>query len=156
MENTADKGLVPMEDATEEDMESMEEVLASFSKLRKFLEKTEGEKDVSLNSEKLLKLYREFSSSHQFRAGDLVKWKSGLKNKKYPEYGEVAVVIDCLAEPMRDLSEKGSGSPYFNEPLDLVLGLLDADGDFMTFYYDARRFEPYESIAVDGAGSAER
>jgi len=35
-----------------------------------------------------------------------------------------------------------SGSPYFREPLDIVLGFLNGDGDFITYHFDSRRFAP--------------
>ena len=42
------------------------------------------------------------------------------------------------------MDKQDSGTPYFNEPLDLILGLIDEEGDFAIFYYDKRRFEPLE------------
>ena len=43
-------------------------------------------------------------------------------------------------------TEKDDAStPYYREPLDVVLGLTDEDGDFLCFHFDSRRFEPFES-----------
>jgi hypothetical protein len=43
--------------------------------------------------------------------------------------------------------EDDSGSTYFREPLDLVLGhIWDSDpgrGELMVFHYDSRRFQPW-------------
>jgi hypothetical protein len=39
--------------------------------------------------------------------------------------------------------EKGTGSPYFHEPLDIVLGVLGENGEFILFHHDSRRFEPF-------------
>jgi hypothetical protein len=75
-----------------------------------------------------------------FEHGQVVTWKPGLKNKKYPKEGQPAVVIKQLPAPIIQ-GERDSGSPYFQEPLDLVLGVLDDDGDLMVFHYDKRRFE---------------
>jgi len=75
-----------------------------------------------------------------FKRGDAVRWKKGLKNKKYPKEDQVAVVIQQLDEPIIQ-GERDSGSPYFREPLDLKLGVLDDDGDLMVFHYDKQRFE---------------
>src|SRR3546814_14058437 len=36
-----------------------------------------------------------------------------------------------------------SGSTYFREPLDIIIGFVDEDGDFLNYHADARRFEPY-------------
>jgi hypothetical protein len=35
-----------------------------------------------------------------FKPGDAVRWKKGLKNKKYPKEDQVAVVIQQLDEPI--------------------------------------------------------
>jgi hypothetical protein len=84
------------------------------------------------------------NAKHQFAPGDLVTWKAGLKNRRVPRYGEPAVVVSVLDAPVLD-SEQESGSTYFRDPLDLVLGVIwDRDpgrGDFVTFHFDGRRFE---------------
>ncbi|TGO02682.1 hypothetical protein PN36_20705 [Candidatus Thiomargarita nelsonii] len=85
-----------------------------------------------------------FDKSYDFKLGDLVVWKKGLKNKARPLFNEPAIVMQILDTPLRDQEKQDSGTPYFNEPLDLVLGLIDDDGDFVIFYYDKRRFEPYQ------------
>jgi hypothetical protein len=81
---------------------------------------------------------------HTFTKGQLVQWKKGLKNKRTPAYGEPVVTIEMLAQPVFDEETKSSGSHYFREPLTLVAGELDGDGDLLCFHYDARRFEPYK------------
>jgi len=82
-----------------------------------------------------------------FQVGQLVKWKKGLQNRKYPKKYQPAIVVAVLDSPV--LSEdKETGSTYFREPLDIVLGMTTEEGGpFMTFYYDKRRFEPDESPA---------
>jgi len=74
-----------------------------------------------------------------FRPGDIVKWKEGFANRKRPKLDEFAVVVEVLPVPLYG-SEKSSGSPYFHEPHDLVLGMLDSDGDFVRYIFDKRRF----------------
>lgn len=76
--------------------------------------------------------------------GMLVKWKDGLKNRKRPRPNEPAIVINILEKPVFD-AESGSGTTYFREPLNLVLGMVDDDGEFIIFHYDSRRFRPFES-----------
>lgn len=78
----------------------------------------------------------------QLRPGGLAQWKPGLKNRKHPEYGEPAVVLEVRVPPLIDTSFE-SGSPYFREPLGIVVGLLDDDVELSAMYADARRFEPY-------------
>jgi hypothetical protein len=74
-----------------------------------------------------------------FQPGDLVQWKVGLKNKRLPKKEELAVVVETLPAPITD-EDKGSSGSYFLEPLDLRLGLVDEDDDFVIFHYDSRRF----------------
>jgi hypothetical protein len=65
------------------------------------------------------------------------------KNKGLPDYDEPAIVWEVLAKPIFDEArEHGAGSPYFNEPLDLVLAVMDEDDDLILLHYDSRRFEP--------------
>lgn len=93
--------------------------------------------------------FHRFDQVHRFTPGDLVAWKPGLKNRLFPRYGQPAVVIARLEQPVYD-SEKDSGSCYFHEPLDLVLGMIwDRDpgrGNLITFHYDSRRFQPWGSV----------
>lgn len=74
-----------------------------------------------------------------FQPGDLVQWKTGLKNKRLPEADQLAVVVEMLPVPVTD-EDKGSSGSYFLEPLDMKLGMVDEDGDFVIFHYDSRRF----------------
>ena len=53
------------------------------------------------------------------------------------------IVINALDEPVFD-QEKGAGSPYFREPLDLEVGFRDSDGDFLIVFLDSRRLEVIE------------
>jgi hypothetical protein len=100
--------------------------------------KSYGEKDIAL----LKATYRNFLKKENFAVGQIVKWKEHLKNRKLPDENQPAIVVSLLGEPIVS-NEEDSGSPYFLEPLDIVLGLLTDDGIFLTFYYDSKRFEPY-------------
>jgi hypothetical protein len=90
--------------------------------------------------------YRQFNQPHRFSPGDLVTWKPGLKNRLFPSQSRPAVVLAVLDPPVFD-TESESGSPYFREPLDLVLGLFIESGphrgDFLTWHFDSRRFQPW-------------
>lgn len=88
----------------------------------------------------LTKAYADFQVNHTFQAGDIVNWKPNMKHKKTD--GPL-IVMEVLPEPLFDTSNNG-GSPYFREPLDIILGCYDKDGDFLTYYFDSRRFQPYE------------
>ena len=83
---------------------------------------------------------------HIFHKGQLVRWKAGLKSRAAPAYNEAVLLREILAAPIFDTCDASScaGSPYFDEPLTLVLALLDHDGDFVELRYDGRRFEPVD------------
>lgn len=102
------------------------------------------------STEKMLKTFYDklIDSRIDFREGDIVEWKTGLKNKRYPDYGMPAIVVELLGEPLYD-NTRDSGSSYFREPLDCVLGLFGDDGDFVTFYFDSRRFRKYVSLSSE-------
>jgi len=85
-----------------------------------------------------------------FKPGDVVRWKSGLKNKRFPAEGQLAIVINQLSAPF--ITDKDAGTPYFQEPLDLVLAVLDKEGELVVFYYDRRRFE---RVRTNGANFSE-
>lgn len=78
-----------------------------------------------------------------FTLGDIVVWKERMKNKNFPLHGQPAIVIEVLDEPVYDRTAQ-IGSHIFNEPHDLLLGLIMDNGDFLTFHYDKRRFKKLE------------
>lgn len=93
----------------------------------------------------LLSRYEALRQENNFTKGQLVRWKKGLKNRTRPNEGEPAIVVDILSKPVYDESEKTAGSAYWREPLDIVLGILEKEGqDFILFHFDSRRFEPFE------------
>ena len=75
----------------------------------------------------------------KFRPGDLVRWQPCMKYVKWPQYGESAVVVECLDPPVMD-EENQCGSPYFRTPMTLILGVHHHDG-FHCWHFDGRRFE---------------
>jgi hypothetical protein len=77
----------------------------------------------------------------ELRPGMLAVWKMGLKNRRFPVYGEPAIVMEVLDAPTSEEQDE-SGLPYFREPLDLLLGML-REGIFFVYHFDRRRFEPY-------------
>ena len=98
----------------------------------------------------LLARYRLLNERHRFKEGELVTWKPGLKNRRWPRYGCPAVILEVLATPRFD-DDRDAGSPYFQEPLDLVLGLFPEDGpargELFAWHYDSRRFQPWTQEA---------
>jgi len=92
----------------------------------------------------LIALHKRLNSGNEkaLKAGVLVQWKPGLRNRKTPDYGNPAIIVDVLEAPLVNMESK-MYTPYFREPLDIIIGVLDDDGDFLLWYVDSRRFEPY-------------
>ena len=91
-----------------------------------------------------------FKQGHDFAPGDLVSWKPGLKHKRFPRYGQPAVVLEVLATPVLDPMTE-AGATYFREPLDVVIGILWDEGtergELIAYHYDSRRFQPWNEEA---------
>jgi len=89
--------------------------------------------------------YDRLQSKHEFQPGTFVRWKRGLKNRRRPRDGEVAIVCEVLSEVVfAEESKRDAGSPYFREPLSLVIGIRDDEDVLLTFFVDGRRLEPAE------------
>lgn len=116
-----------------------------FRKLQTYL-KDKAEGDFDYDGKKKLKplkdLFDGFVSKNEYRAGEIVKWKNNLKNRRKPKYLEPAIVIEHIKDNP-SLNSAAEGSSLYREPLDLVLGLVDEEGDFDIYYFDSRRFESY-------------
>jgi hypothetical protein len=113
---------------------------------KKLVEKdSENEEEQSYGEEYLATLRDSFDSflkKEDFKVGQIVKWKKNLKNRKIPRQNQPAIVMKVLDEPITSTDED-SGSPYFLEKLDIVLGITYKDDTFLTLYYDSSRFESY-------------
>ena len=85
-----------------------------------------------------------YSVKHEFKRGDLVKWKPMLKDRLYPELDSPAIVIEVLEKPIIDLTND-SGSPYFREAYDMIVGVLnEKDKVFLKYHLSSLRLEPYK------------
>ena len=91
----------------------------------------------------LTQLASRLDERHAFAKGQFVAWKPGLKNRKFPEYGEPSIVMAVLPSPVYDPNETSAGSPYFQEPLTIVIGNYRED-ELLEFRVDGRRFEPID------------
>jgi hypothetical protein len=91
-----------------------------------------------------------FSSGTEksLQAGMLARWKPGMKNRTSPDYDAPMMVVEVLEQPIIDTTFD-SGSIYFRERLDIILGFLDADDEFCMLHYDSRRFEPCRGIDAE-------
>lgn len=98
-------------------------------------------------AERLQTLYQRLTNGREqaLRPGMMAVWKPGLKNRRFPRYGEPAVVVEMLDPPILN-HEDESGSTYYREPLNILLGILHRDGDFLVYHFDRRRFQPQDGI----------
>jgi hypothetical protein len=116
----------------------------TFKKFMDFMAAQPASNPESTHSTDLFLLKQKFltflAEPQKFEREDIVRWKKGLKNKTYPKEGQLAMVIEELSEPIVQ-DTRDSGSPYYREPLDLILALLDEDSELVIFHYDKRRFE---------------
>jgi hypothetical protein len=108
---------------------------------------------VNNQAEQLLAMQRRMATPppHGFQPGQIVRWKSGLKNRLLPKQGERAIVMEVLDPPVFDLTTDLHGSNLFREPLTLAMGIHNADGDFLVFHVDGRRFEVVDDSTDSGA-----
>lgn len=98
--------------------------------------------EITRQRQRLEENYSQYTKRHSFQVGQLVRWKPGLKNKIRPLYDQPGVVIEILDKPIRDSASDKTGSTYFREPLDIVIALIDEDGEFVGYHFDSGRFEP--------------
>ena len=92
------------------------------------------------NPDALRKSLATFSERYLFTPGDIIEWKPGMRNRK--SVGPF-IVVEMLDQPVTGDHE--SGTSLFREPMDIIVGRHDPDGDFVCFHMDSRRFQPYKA-----------
>lgn len=83
-------------------------------------------------------MLNEEPSEKRFTIKDRVTWKWGMKNKMAPLAQQTAVVMAIRDEPFFDDSQAAS-SAYFEEPLDVRVGVFTPEGIFREVWIDGRR-----------------
>lgn len=117
--------------------------LADLKKNMKEINELFGCNEQSQSPEHLQESFTLLTEKHTFKPGDVVQWKQGMKNKRTKG---PFVVVETLKTPVFDNDKSGgSGSQYFREPLDIILGSTNSDGEFLTYHYDSRRFQAYSA-----------
>jgi hypothetical protein len=104
---------------------------------------TQADSPAEARQRKLKELADRLDQFNAFAKGQFVKWKPGLKNRKFPDYGEPVIVTAVLPSAIFDPNENAAASPYFQEPLTIIIGTYRED-DFLEFRIDGRRFEPFD------------
>lgn len=135
-----------MSDRPDINKEEMEKILQYLQNESLLLEDTNSDDITENYGEEYLTQLQEaclsFLKKDFFKVGQIVKWKQNMKNRRLPYQGQPAIVVAVLDEPIVN-DREDSGSPYFLENLDIILGILVKNNTFLTFYYDSRRFELY-------------
>jgi hypothetical protein len=85
--------------------------------------------------DKLYNRVKALEEHNEFNIGDFLIWKEGLKNKRVPSYNQPAVVIKKHDPPLVDEDTS------FNESMDIQLGFITEDDEFLIFNYDSNRFK---------------
>jgi hypothetical protein len=91
--------------------------------------------------EQLTEMAAEYFKSYEFRPGDLVMWKPGMKIANLPEYNQPAVVLDVRPGQVDPTNDAATSS--FRDPCDVRFGTIVQDGHFVGYWLDSKRFMPY-------------
>lgn len=70
------------------------------------------------------------------KPGDRVKWKEGMRDKKFPRYGQTAEVFRLMSK-----SRLAQGDNHDCDEDDFSILFRDDDGNVSEFIFDSRRFE---------------
>ena len=93
----------------------------------------------TMRLEQLKKLTKSFGHKYTFQVGDTLMWKDGLCNCARPFEGEVGIVLEVLAAPVRAADTSSNEAGACN---DIVIGILDDEGGLLHYLMDSRRFRP--------------
>jgi len=104
------------------------------------------------SAERLRSLGESYLIANSYNPGELLQWKEGLKDAKWPDYSEPVVVLEVA--PGRRSSGTDSDN-HHNEPADIRVGVLHNEskhGQMLYGYWmDSNRFEPYTEPAAAAA-----
>ena len=74
-----------------------------------------------------------------FSIGDIVVWKDGLKNKRYPNYNQPSIILTIFNPALEDKDDVS-----FTETVDIQLGFINENDEFFAFNYDSNRFKKFD------------
>ncbi len=93
---------------------------------------------VAATPEEMADFGNRYLKKHEFKPGDLVKWKKGLRNCRMPAEGSAGVVMEVIPGQRENISE---GHMQY-APADVRVGVI-IKGGFEGFWLDGSRLEPY-------------
>lgn len=90
-----------------------------------------------------------YQEKNTFKVGDIVRQKAGCRCYQKIGKNDMRIVVEVLDEPVLfEDDDVGAGSPYWRQPLDIIIGHID-DDQFVTFYADSRRFEHVPASEIE-------
>ena len=112
----------------------------TFQKIRE-CEKAERAENIKGTPELLKGLYSQYAEGHEFKPGDVVRFKESLQASKYPLPGEAAIVLEVVPG-RRPSAEQNHGSNHEDEPNGVRIGCM-VKNSFEGFWEDENRLEPW-------------
>ncbi len=96
---------------------------------------------MSIASETLRKAYNLISQPRDFEVGDFVTWKDPcMSNMVYPEVDSLGIVVR-FEDPVH--GNDNVGSNQYSDLKDMVIGVVDEDGDYSEFMASSRRMKKF-------------
>jgi hypothetical protein len=106
--------------------------------------KAKNEQIEVVSPEKLREFAESMKKKYIFQVNDLVTWKPGMRYARRPNYGEAAIVVRMLDEPVKRVTEDPS-SNNFCRVEDIVVGVVIED-QYEEYVLDSRRLMPLPSL----------
>jgi hypothetical protein len=100
-------------------------------------------RDFEVIATDLVNKFAEYNSTGEFKAGDLVEWKPGLRSNGFPDYGVPMILISRLPQPYTVHADNNYNAPYMLM-FDVVVGVLSPnEGLFLHMKIDSNRVQAY-------------
>jgi len=71
-----------------------------------------------------------------------------MRNVRIPTDDEVCIVVEVVKDAPTLTREADTGTPYFAEKSDIVVGMIDEDGQFTLFCLNSSRLEPVTEVEI--------
>lgn len=76
-----------------------------------------------------------------FVVGDIIEFKPGMSNLKYPATNHVGIVMRLIPLGEQVRGAKESSSAHYCDIQDMEMAIIDPDGDFNIFTVNSKRFQ---------------
>lgn len=89
-------------------------------------------------------LVASYVTKHEFKLGQRVTWKKGLKSHNLPKYGQEAYIVELINPPFFD--EEAKQGPYHKMRYDVRVAIKHKAGGFITYPLCSDYLEPVERV----------